>query len=70
MIIVILIYVSIAFLQIPKLLRNKHWRELTAFLVFYVSAFILSVLYVLDVKLPSAYKSIIYVIEDVLGLKY
>lgn len=70
MIIVLLIYIFIALVQVPGMIKKKYWRELAAFSFFYIAAFILSILYVLDVKIPSPYKGIAYVIVDVLHLKY
>lgn len=70
MAVVLLIYVLMALYQVPGLIKKKHRRELAAFSVFYIAAFILSMLHVLDVELPSPYKALGYVIEDVLGLKY
>ena len=70
MIILILIYVIAAFIQVPGLVRQKQWRELAAFSAFYIAAFVLGLLFVLDVDIPSPMKGLQYIIGDVLGLKY
>jgi len=66
----LIIYIIIAGLQIPPLIKKKYWRELIVFSVFFVFAFILNLLQVLDVKIPSPMKAVKYVVEDVLHLKY
>ena len=70
MLLVLLIFVLIALIQVPSLVKKKYFRELTAFFIFYLIALILSILLVFDVNLPSPYKAMRYVIEDVLKLKY
>lgn len=70
MIFLLLIYATIAGLNIPKLVKKKEWRDLTAFLVFYTAAFVLGLLYVLEIPIPSLMKGLQYLISDVLGIKY
>lgn len=70
MIIVLIAYTFVALLQVPSLIEKKYWRELAAFSVFYMVALILSILYALDVKIPSPYEAIGYLIEEVWHLKY
>lgn len=70
MLIVLLIYAFMALLQLPGLIRDKSRKELAAFLAFYSASFLLSLLYALDINIPSPMKSLEYVIQDMLGLKY
>jgi hypothetical protein len=70
MIFVILIFALIALFQIPGLVREKQWKEFAAFSFFYLAALVLSVLYALDVDIPSPMKAIGYIVEDLLHLKY
>lgn len=70
MIFLLLIYALVALLNIPQLVRKKEWRDLTAFLVFYTTALVLGLLYVLDIPVPSPMKGLQYFISDVLGIKY
>lgn len=54
MIIVIIIgYVLIGLIEITPLVKNKKFRELSLYCVLFVSAFILSILLVLDVEITS-----------------
>ncbi len=70
MIIVFLVYAFMLVLVLPGIVKRKEWRELAAFSVLYVIAFVLSVLYALDIPIPSPMKGLDYLISDILGLKY
>ena len=69
LLIVLGIYLIIAAVQMPKLIKNKHWKDLTVFCVFLGVAMILSVLYVVGVKITSP-ASIIKSMFDAIGLHY
>lgn len=69
MIIMLLIYAFIGFFQVPGLIKEKHWRELIVFSIFYTAAFILSLLYVLDIKILSQFQVMKDVTDYVLRLK-
>lgn len=68
-ILLILIYVFIAYIHIPGLIKKKYWRDLAAFIVFMTVAFTLSLLYSLDVKILSPVKAIKSIL-DTLNLHY
>jgi hypothetical protein len=55
---------------LPPLIKNREKKELIAFAVFFVLAFVLTILYALDVNIPSPIKGIQHIIVDVLGIKY
>jgi predicted permease len=67
MVVVMLIcaFIFIGWLEIPKLLKKKHWNELATFLVLLLIGFTLNFLYIIDVKLPSPNKGIEYLIHFV-----
>lgn len=70
MILFLLIYALMAWFNVPVFIKNKEWKELSAFSVFYVVAFVLGLLYVLDMPVPSPMKGLQHLISDVWGLKY
>jgi len=70
MIFLILIYILILLFNVPGLIKRQEWRELTAFSVLYIIAFILGLMYVLDIPIPSPMEGLQYLIADVLGIKY
>jgi hypothetical protein len=70
MIYVITVYTLIAMINLPPLIKNREKKELIAFIVFFIVAFVLSILYALDITIPSPMKGLQYFIVDVLGIKY
>lgn len=70
MLIVVIIYIAVAIIQIPGLVKKKLWKDLVVFSLFYIAAVVLSSLFALGVEIPSPMKGVQYVIEDVFGLKY
>ena len=54
------VFILIALLQIPGLIRQKLWRELAAFSVLMSVGFALSLLLVIGVKIPSPNQGIIF----------
>lgn len=70
MYLVIIIYISIALVQIPSLIKKKYWREVTVFSIFWACAFIFSLLLSLDVTIPSPLKMLQYGVQDKYHLHY
>lgn len=70
MIFLLTIYAFVALFVLPGLIKKKEWRELVAFSVFYIIAFVLGLMYVLDITVPSPMKVLEYLIGDVMGIKY
>jgi len=66
----LLAFICIAWLDVPKLMKAKQWKELVVFSLFFITAFTMSLLLVLGVKIPSPILAIQYFIEDVLHLHY
>lgn len=60
---VIIVYIMIALIQMPSLIRQKLWRELATFLVLLGIGFILSLLQVIGVRIPSPNEGIIFLIK-------
>jgi hypothetical protein len=70
MLLLILIYSLIGLFQAPGLIRDRQWRELSVFAFFYSIAFLLSLLYIVGVKVPSQFVVMKFVVEDLFHLKY
>ncbi|HHW48784.1 MAG TPA: hypothetical protein GXX14_09240 [Clostridiaceae bacterium] len=70
MIFLILIYALIAVLSVPGLIKRKEWREFAAFSVLYIIGFVLGLMYVLDIPIPSPMKGLQHFITEILGIKY
>lgn len=65
-----LVFLFIVIIEAPKLIIKKYWKELIVFLLFLSIAFGLIVLLILDVKVPSPFQPIEYLIDDILGLSW
>jgi len=70
MIFLLLIYALIIIISVPGLIKRREWRELAAFSILYIVAFVLGLLYALDIPIPSPMKGLQHFIVDVLGIKY
>ena len=66
----ILVFIVIALIEIPSLIRKKYWRELVVFLFFLLFVFIMTLLQIIGIKLPNPVKGLEYLIKDVLHLSY
>ncbi len=62
---IILLILLITFLEVPSLIQGKLWRELTAFFVLLAVGFVLSILQIMNVKIPSPNDGIIFIIEAI-----
>ena len=70
MILFLLIYILIIVLNVPGLIKKREWKELAAFSVLYIIAFVLGLMYVLDIPVPSPMKGLQHLIVDIMGIKY
>ncbi|NLZ38472.1 MAG: hypothetical protein GX893_02550 [Firmicutes bacterium] len=53
LILLVLALLSIAAFEMPRLIKNKWWRELVVFLILWLLASTLAVLQFLDIKIPA-----------------
>ena len=66
-ILIILGYLIIGAIEIIPLYRKKQKKELTVYCIFFLAAFIISLLLSLGVKIPSPAKPIEAIVKAVLG---
>lgn len=66
----IIIFISITFYEVPEMIKNKYWRELKIFSIFLIIAFILSLFYILGMPIPNPVKGMEFVVKDLLHLNY
>lgn len=69
-VLLILVFTGAAWFEVPGLIRKQHFRELTVFSLFLLTAFILAFLQIIGVKIPSPVDGIEYLIKDLLHLNY
>lgn len=66
----IFVFITIALLDMPKLIKGKHWRDFIVFLGFFFLAFTISFLMAVGIKLPSPTAWVEYFVKQVLHLNY
>ncbi len=64
------VFIGVILFEVPTLIRQKHWRELTVFSVLLSMAFLIALLEIIGVNLPSPAKGVDYIIRDILQLNY
>ncbi|MDD5017851.1 MAG: hypothetical protein PHO15_07125 [Eubacteriales bacterium] len=69
MIIVILAFSAMVVWQMPKLIKERRWRELKYFSIFLFVGFVLNVLLAMGVELPDPTKGI-QIFFDTIKLHY
>ncbi|MEZ4357813.1 MAG: hypothetical protein R2876_04190 [Eubacteriales bacterium] len=65
----ILVYIGVAAICIPSILKKKHWIEIVAVFVMLTLGVVLSVLQILDVHIPNPNKGIAAIIKAITGQK-
>lgn len=66
----ILVYSGLMLFEVPELIRNKYWRELSIFSLLLLFSFVLSLLQAKGIELPNITHGLIYLIRDILHLGY
>ncbi|MFZ5647644.1 MAG: hypothetical protein ACOY30_08495 [Bacillota bacterium] len=61
----LLAFAGIAYYEVPGLIHRKQWRELAAFTGLLSLGFVLSLLQIIGVKMPSPTKGIILLIKQI-----
>lgn len=67
-VLVISVFIIIAWLHIPILIKQKLCRELAAFSVLLGIGFVLSLLQVIGIKIPSPNKGIMILVESIYNI--
>ena len=66
----VIIFIIIGIVDLPKLIKKKQWYDLSVFSIFFLFAFTTALLQTLGVPIPSPVKGAEFVIKDVLHLNY
>ena len=67
---VIIVFIAIVLIEIPDLIKKNYVRELWTFTILMVFAFVISITYIMEVKLPDPTNLIIYIVHDLFKLNY
>ncbi|WP_199242486.1 hypothetical protein [Desulfosporosinus fructosivorans] len=69
-VLLLLAFIVIVLIEVPSLIKKKHWRELTVFSILLVTAFIMALLQIIGVTMPNPFHGTTYLIRDILHLNY
>ena len=70
MIMLVLAYIILVLIEVPKLIKNKHWRELVVFSVILTLAFINSIFQLKDIDIPNPVKETQYFVKSLFPFSY
>lgn len=70
MLLVIIFFIIIIFMEIPELIKRRYVKELIVSSILIFTAFIFSTLYILDITIFNPLDLIIFLIKDLLHLNY
>ncbi|MGB9781039.1 MAG: hypothetical protein ACPLSA_04490 [Caldanaerobacter sp.] len=59
------LFVFLSMLEVPRLLREKRFKEVTVFFIFLIAGYVLNLLYVLDVQIISVNKVISHLLKPI-----
>lgn len=63
-IILITVYIGIILYEVPKLFRNKYWKELAVISFFISLAFFISLMSIWGIEIPTPVKDVQYYVRD------
>ncbi len=70
LLLVIIAFAAIAALDLPQMVKNKRWRDLSIYAGIFVLVFALGVLVALGVEIPSPIKAAQAFYRDLLGISF
>jgi putative effector of murein hydrolase len=66
----IAVFICIILYEVPELIRNKYWRELTVVSFLISIAFMISLMQILKIEIPNPVRDTQYLVKDLLNLGY
>lgn len=70
MIMLVLAFIIMALIEVPGLVRKKHWRELAVFSVILTLAFVISVYQVKDIEILNPARDTQYFVKSLFPFSY
>jgi hypothetical protein len=67
---VIIAFIILALIELPPLIRQKHWKDLTVFSFFFLVSLTLALLVTKGVPVYSPVKGVIFIFKDLLKIGY
>lgn len=66
----IIVFAGTILYEVPGLIKNGYWRDLTIFFILSVTALTMSILYIYNIQIPNPVKGQEYLVKDLLHLNY
>ncbi|MDP4178372.1 MAG: hypothetical protein Q8900_08560 [Bacillota bacterium] len=66
----IAVFICIILYEVPKLIRDKYWKELAAFCFILSLAFFISVMQILKIEIPNPVRDTQYFVQKLFHLSY
>lgn len=60
----------IALMEVPRLLKNKHYKDLTVFVILLLFSFTIALMQIMGVVLPNPTKGIGFLVEQVSKVRF
>lgn len=70
LLLVLVAFACIAAFDLPDMVKNKRWMDLTVYSVLFLLVLVIGVLMAMGVNIPSPIKAIQAFYRDVLGLSF
>ena len=70
MIMLVLAFAILVLIEVPKLIKKKHWRELIVFSVILALAFVTSIYQLKDIEIPNPVRDTQYFVKILFPFGY
>ena len=70
MIMLVLAFAILVLIEVPKLIKKKHWRELIVFSVILALAFVTSIYQLKDIEIPNPVRDTQYFVKSLFPFGY
>ena len=64
------VFAVLVLLEAPGMIKNKNWRALTVYSVLMTLAFVICIMYILDIDVPNPVKNTQYYIKSLFPFSY
>jgi hypothetical protein len=68
--VVTIVFIGLTLFDLPRLIRDKHWRELIVYSILIIIAYLIIILPEFNVKLPNPVRTTQYYVRDLLPFGY
>ncbi|AAK76764.1 hypothetical protein BJV85_003860 [Clostridium acetobutylicum] len=66
----IIVFIGVALYEVPALITNKYYKDLTVFSILMFMSLVLVLLYILNLPVPNPLNIITFIVKNLLHLNY